>query len=69
MPFFKKARVSNFADIIKIATIFMKTAIKDKKVEIIWNYVFNCNNQYMYFLMQQNLLIFGEKMLMSAELE
>ena len=69
MPFFKKARVSNFADIIKIATIFMKTAFKDKKVEVIWNYVFNCNNQYMYFLMQQNLLIFGEKMLMSAELE
>ena len=58
-----------FADIIKIVTIFSKTIFKDsKKVKRIGNYVSKCN-LYLYFLIYLNLLISGEKMLMSAELK
>ena len=39
-----------------------------RKVKINRNYASKCN-LYLYFLIQQNLLIFGEKMLMSAELK
>ena len=47
--------------------MFIKIIFKDsKKVKRIKNYVSKCNT-YLYFLMQQNLLIFGEKMMMSAE--
>ena len=58
-----------FADIIKIVTMFIKTITKDsKKVKRIRNYV-SKSDLYVYFLMYQNLLISGEKMLMSAKLK
>ena len=64
--YFKKAI---FAYIMKIVTIFIKTIFKDsKKVKRIRNYVSKCS-LYLYFLIQRNLLISGEKMLMSAELK
>ena len=62
-------RVVNFADIIKIATMFIKTTFKDsKKVKRIRNYVLKCN-LYLYFFIWQKLLICSEKMLISAELK
>ena len=65
-PDFKKPGVVIFADIIKIVTMFIKTITKDsRKVKRIRNYV-SKSNLYVYFLMWQNLLISGEKMLMSA---
>ena len=58
-----------FADIIKIVVMFIKTIFKDsRKVNRTRNYVRRCN-LYLYFLLSQNLLIFAEKMLMSAELK
>ena len=46
----RKLIVADFADIIKIATIFVKTIFKDsKKVKRIRNYVPKCN-LYLYFL-------------------
>ena len=49
--------------------MFIITIYKDsRKVKINRNYVFKCN-LYLYFLIQQNLLIAGEKILMSAELK
>ena len=57
----RRARVDNFADIIKIAATFIKTALKDS------NAIY-CN-LYLYFLIQQKLLISGKKMLMSSELK
>ena len=37
-------RVANFADIIKTATMFIKTTFKDsEKVKRIRNYVLKCN--------------------------
>ena len=49
-PFFRnpsilrKRRVANFADIIKIAAMFMKVTFKDwKKVKWIRNYILKCN--------------------------
>ena len=66
--YFKKAWGSQFADIIKIITRFIKKIFKEtRKVKRIRNYVTECN-LYLYFLMYQNLLISSEKMLMSAEL-
>ena len=51
----RKPRVANITDIIKIATMFIKTTFKDsKKVKIIRDYVLKCN-LYLYFL------IFREK--------
>ena len=45
-----RLRVANFADIIKIATMFIKTTFKDsKKLKRIRNYVLKCN-LYLYFL-------------------
>ena len=42
--------VANFADIIKIATVSIKTTFKDSdKVKRIRNYV-SKHNRYMYFL-------------------
>ena len=64
----RRPKVASFAN-IKIATMFIKTTIKDsKKVERIGNYLLKCN-LYLYFLIQQKLLISGEKMLMSAALK
>ena len=65
----RRSRVTIFADIVKIVTIFIKTIQKDsKKVIRIWNYVSKCS-LYLPFLIKQNLLISGEKMLISAELK
>ena len=62
------SEVAIFADIIKIITRFIKKIFKDsRKVEKIRNYVPKCN-LYLYFLISQNLLISGEKILVSAEL-
>ena len=59
--------VATLADIIKIITRFIKQIIKDSsKVKKIRNYVSKWN-LYLYFLIQQNLLILGEKMLTSAK--
>ena len=49
--------------------MFIKTTFKDsKKVKRTRNYVLKYN-QYLYFLIQQKLLISGEKMLMLARLK
>ena len=65
----RRPRVADFADIIKIATILIKTTFKDSsKVKRIRNCVLKCN-LYLYFLIYQKLLISSEKMLMSAELK
>ena len=46
----RRPRVGNFTDIIKIATMFMKTTFKDSKsVKRIRNYVLKYN-LYLYFL-------------------
>ena len=61
IPFLRRPRLANLADIIKIATIFIKTTSKDsKKVKRIRYYVLKCN-LYLYFLIQLKLLITGEK--------
>ena len=74
-PFFQKPfilrrpGVAIFADIIKIVTMFIKTILKDsRKVKRISNYVSKWN-LYLYFLIWQNLLISGKKLLMLAELK
>ena len=47
---FRKLRVANFANIIKIATIIIKTTFKDSnKVKRIRNYALKCN-LYLFFL-------------------
>ena len=62
-----KPGVATFADMIKIVIMFIKTIFKDStKLKRIGNYVSKCS-LYLYLLIQQNLLISGEKMLMSAE--
>ena len=56
-------------DIIKNVTMFIKNIFKDsRKVKRIRNYVSKCN-LYLHFLIRQNLIISGEKVLMSAELK
>ena len=63
----RKPGVAIIADINKIITRFIKKIFKDsRKVKRIRNYVLKCN-LYLYFLIYQNLLISGEKILMSAE--
>ena len=48
--YFKKAGVANFADIIKIITMFIIVIFKgSRKVKRIKNYVSKCN-LYIYFL-------------------
>ena len=65
----RRTRVAIFADIIKTVTIFLKAIIKNlRKVKRNRNYV-SKSNLHLYFLMWQNLLIFGGKMLVSAELK
>ena len=57
------------AGIIKIVAMFLITIFKDpRKVKRIRNYV-SKYNLYLYLLISQNLLISGEKMLMTAELK
>ena len=64
----RRPREAIFAAIIKIVTMFVKTNFEDsKKVKRIRNYV-SKGNLYPYFLIWQNLLISGEKMLISAEI-
>ena len=64
----RRPGVAIFAEIIKIITKFIKKIFKDsRKVKRIRNYVSKCN-LYLYFLIQQNLLISEEKMLISAKL-
>ena len=64
-----RSRVAICADIIKIITMFIKKIFKDsKRVKRIRNYVSKCN-LCLYFLIWENLLYSGEKMLMSAELK
>ena len=49
--FLGRPREANFADIIKIATMFIKTTSKDsEKYKRIRNYVLKCN-LYLYFLL------------------
>ena len=65
--YFKRPGVAIFADIIKILTMLIKTMFRDwKKVQRIRDYVLKRN---LYFLIQQNLLISGRKMLISAGLK
>ena len=65
----RRAGVAIFADIVKILTMFIITIYKDSRsVTINRNYV-SKYNLYLYFLISQNLLISGEKMLISAELK
>ena len=60
---------SHFADIIKIVTTFIKTFLNDSgKVGRIRDYVSKWNI-YLYFLILQNLLTSGKKMLVSEELK
>ena len=57
----RRPRAINFAEIIKIAIMFTKTAFKNsRKEKRIRNYVLKYN-LYLYFLMSQNLLISVEK--------
>ena len=56
-------------DIIKVVNMFIKVTFQDsKKIKIIRNYVLK-RNLYLYFLIEQNLLISIEQMLMLAELK
>ena len=65
----RRTGVANFANIIKIVTVFIKRIFKDSKnVKRTRNYVPKCS-LYLYFLLWQNFLIFDEEMLMSAELK
>ena len=65
----RRFKVAIFADIVKIETMLIKEIFKaSKQVKRTGNYVSICN-VYLCFLIQQNLLIFGEKMLISAELK
>ena len=65
----QRPRVAIFADITKIVIMFIKTMFKDsKKVKRTRNYVSKCS-LFLYFLIYQNLLISGEKLLLSAELK
>ena len=46
----RKPRLANFVDIIKIATLFIKTTCKDlKKIKGVRNYVLRCN-LYLYLM-------------------
>ena len=66
---FRRPGAAILADIIKIVTMFIKTIFKDsKKFKRIRNYV-SKRNLYLYFLILQNLLVSGEKMLMLTELK
>ena len=60
-PFLRRPGVAIFGGIIKIVTMFIKTIIEDsRKAKRIRNYI-SKSNLYLYFLMQQNLMISVEK--------
>ena len=62
-------RATNFADIIKIATVFIKATYTDsKELKRIRNDQSKCH-LYLYFLITQMLMISGKTMAMSAELK
>ena len=57
----RRPGIAIFADIIKIVTMFLKTIFKDSiQIKKIRNYVSKCN-LYLYFLIQQNMLISSKK--------
>ena len=57
----RRPRVANFADIIKIATIFIRTTFKDSnKIKRNRNYALKCN-LHMYFSIKQKLQTSGKK--------
>ena len=65
----RRPRVANLANIIKIATMFIKQPLKTqkklKKWEIMYqNAIYNC-----IFLIQQKMVISSEEMVKSAELK
>ena len=61
--------VAILADVIKIEAAFIKIIFKDPiKIKAFRNYVSKWN-LYMYFLIQQTLLISSEKLLMSTEVK
>ena len=63
----KRSRLVKFAEIIKIATMFIKTTFQSlNKVEKFRNYVLKCNLCF-YFLIQKWLISF-EKMLTSTDM-
>ena len=63
-----KSRVANFVPMIKIPTMFIKTIFKDlNTVKQDRNFLLKCN-PYLYFLIQQKLIIFCEKILITAEI-
>ena len=62
---FKRQGVANFADIIKLQLRLSKEPLK---TQIKLKALSKCN-LYIYFLISQKFLIFGEKILMSAELK
>ena len=65
----RRCRVANMVDIIKVVNMFIKVTFQDsKKIKIIRNYALK-RNLYLYFLIEQNLLISIEQMLMLAELK
>ena len=65
----RRCRVANMVDIIKVVNMFIKVTFQDsKKIKIIRNYILK-RNLYLYFLIEQNLLISIEQMLMLAELK
>ena len=63
---FRGSGAADFADIIKIAIILIKTNFKDSKKS--QNFVSKCSF-FLYFTIKQNWLISSEKLLMSAELK
>ena len=62
----RRSKAAIFADIIKIVAMFIKKIFKhSKKVKRTKNYVLKCN---LYFLVKQDLLLSGKKILMAAKL-
>ena len=65
----RRPKVAIFADIMKIVTMFINNIfLNSKKVKRIRNYI-SKRSLYLYFVIEQNFLIFGGKILMSAELK
>ena len=65
----RRSGVAIFTDIINVLTFLIETIFKDsRKVKRIRNFVSKCN-LCMYFLIEQNLMISGGKLLMTAELK
>ena len=56
----RKSGVAICADIIKLLAIFIITIFNSRKSKMIRNYVSKCS-LYLYFLIQQNLLISCKK--------